>query len=188
MDKLQIIEDITDWLDETKRDESFVANEDEILVALRNGISTAKVARSAVVSRAMKVAPEDIIRPNKVLLNVGAQTDVIAKAHTAKRKTTVKNGAEYNINELVGHVYLKPEKSDDESEEIEEPETVPDYGPSFVDVKDGRALEWSIRYLEQTITGHIWNRLLIINENGGDVKNEADKLKQAIDEMVEKIA
>ncbi len=179
---LNINIDITDWQEEAERDENFIMSEEDILTAIRQGIPSIKAARILIVSQELGLTKERISRPNKVLLNVGAQADAIAVIHKAKTKVRVANGAEYNVNELVGYT---PEKADENSDEPIEKEVYT--GPSFFDIHDKRSLESAIRYMENIIPGYIWGRLIVIYENGGDVRNEAEKLKQAIDEMINRI-
>ncbi len=179
---LNINIDITDWQEEAERDENFIMSEEDILTAIRQGLSTSKVARVLLVSQELGMTKERISRPPKVLLNIGGQIDVQAIIHKSKTKVRAASGAEYNVNELVGYT---PEKVEENGDEPIEKEVYT--GPSFFDIHDKRALESAIRYIENIIPGHIWGRLLIIYENGGDVRNEAEKLKQTIDEMVKRI-
>ena len=182
MTKLFIKEDITDWMDETLHDENIIESEEDIIHALDNGVSTAKLARATLVSRAMGKAPKDIVRPNKILLNVGAQMDVISRAHSEKTSVKTSTG-EYPVSSFVGIVREKELVHEENDPEIQE---VPQ-GPSFVRINSSDALGRSVGYLERIVPGHVWNRLLVVHEAGGDVRNEADKLKQTIDDMVSRI-
>lgn len=189
MEKLYIREDISDWRDETFQDETIIEQEDDIFAALEQGISTPKIARAALVSRELGKAPADLIRSNKVLLNVGAMADVIAIAHKPKVKVQTKNG-EYDAPAFVGKVatrQLEEEQVEGEPE-IEETETEPDdSGPSFVRLGDDLAGRRAQDYLDRIVPGHIWNRLLIIHSAGGDVRQAALEVKGKIDEMVGRI-
>jgi len=178
-EQLYIKEDISDWLEETLRDESIIESDEDIIHAMENGLSTGKIARAVIVSREIGKAPSDIVRPNKMLINVGAQMDVIARAHGEKTAVKTSTG-EYPVSRFVGLVKEKDVLDEDEAD-IDQNE------PSFVQIDSAQALERSVGYLERIVPGHIWNRLLVVHEAGGDVRNEADKLKQTIDEMVSRI-
>ncbi len=190
--KLYIKEDITDWRDETLASETLVTSEQDILEALERGETTPRLARAAIVSRELNEAPGDIIRPNKSLLMAGAQMDVIQITKKYKEKVRVNSGAEYSVPKYIGNVPVKEdgngngEVSEEQAEEARR--TARDENePSFVTISDDRALEMAVRYLESYVPGYIWNRLLEIHRTGGDVRNEADKLKAKIDEMVSMI-
>lgn len=184
MSELFIHENITDWMHETLRDESIIESDQDIIHALAKGGSTAKVARAAIVSREMGKAPSDIVRPNKMLLNVGAQMDITQMMHNEKTIVKTSSG-EHPVSSYIGIVKEKEQPGDEDApEEEEQPKK---YEPSFVSIDSAEALERSIGYLERVVPGHIWNRLLVVHEAGGDVRNEADKVKQIIDDMVSRI-
>jgi hypothetical protein len=178
--KLVIKEDITDWMDEALRDENIIASEEDVYQALVSGLSTAKLARATIVSRELKKAPEEIIRPNKILLMAGAIADVISLAHKKKVEVTTESGRTYEINAFVG----KGHTNENGNGEVEN-ET--DSGPSFVALGDKLALDRSLLYLASVVPGHIWHRLLTIYQCGGDVRQAAIVLQATIDQMVEKI-
>ena len=56
--KLQI--DVSDWEEEALRDELLPESKEEIIEHLEKGQHTAKVARSTIIAREKKVAPDDI--------------------------------------------------------------------------------------------------------------------------------
>ncbi len=180
-EKLIIKTDITDWQEEALKNELLPENEDAIYKALDNGLSSAVITRAVIVSREKQIAPSDIIRPNKLLLHAGGQQDIIRIAHKRKLEVKTENGKSYNVPAYVGTV---AEKID---ENAAEDETKPEVDNSFVRSQSIEGLRRAIDYMEKIIPGYVWGRLLIIYENGGDVRNEADKLKETIDEHVNKI-
>lgn len=82
--------DISDWEMEAMRAETLVRDREEIVQLLQDE-NSARVARAAIVSREKEIAPAGIMRPNKLLLQAGAQHEVskIAKeaAGDAEAKT-----------------------------------------------------------------------------------------------------
>lgn len=180
--RLYIREDISDWQDEAFRAEIIITNERDMLDALASGSHTAQVARAAIVSRELGKAPEDIMRPNKVLLTIGAMQDVISTAHKVKIEVETSNGAVYEAPAFVG------KGNKDEAPEETEEKDPEDTGPSFVAARSPLALERARRYMSNVVPGHVWNRLLLIHHNGGSVQAEAEELKAKIDEMVNRIA
>ncbi|MFA5153533.1 MAG: hypothetical protein WC554_13300 [Clostridia bacterium] len=179
--KLIIKTDITDWQEEALRNELLPDSEESIYKALDNKNTSAEIARGVIVAREKGIAPTDVIRPVKLLMQAGGQMDILQLAHRRKNKVTTKSGNEYEIPAYVGAV---AEKVDEDSEDENEKQEIDN---SFVNSQSLEGLQRAIDYMEKIIPGYVWGRLLIIYENGGDVRNEADKLKETIDEMVNRI-
>jgi hypothetical protein len=172
-EKLIVKTDITDWQEEALQSEFLPENEEAIYKALDNGISSAKITRAVIVAREKQIAPTDIIRSNKLLLHAGGVLDIIRIAHKRKLEVETESGKSYDVPAYVGSVADK----DDEKETDN----------SFVNSDSAEGMRRAIDYMEKIIPGYIWGRLLIIHNFGGDVRNEADKLKQNIDEMINRI-
>lgn len=187
MEGLFIHEDITDWRDEVFRDELIIMEEKDILDALGQGSHTAKVARAAIVSREIGKAPANIVRPNKTLLTIGAMQDVTQIAHKVKAEVTAADGAVYDAPAFIGRGNIEELIEAPEDDEPEEGKDEIDLGPSFVGIHDPMARQRAERHLFRVVPGHIWNRLLIVHEGGGDVALVALELKDKIDEMVRRI-
>lgn len=163
-----------DWLEETQREGLSIKSKDDIIQALRQGISTSKVTVATIVSREEGIAPEDIISPNKSLLYMGARGDVINIVHKEKHDVVLKDGSTYEIHDLNGRI----------GREMEAEQTVEDdTGPSFVDRNNELYLKRACDYLEFVVPGYIAPRLVQIFECKGDVKEAIGKLRNFLDEM-----
>ena len=189
MDKTVVKIDVTDWHEEALRNESFVTSDDDILSQLAKGISTPALARSAIVSREKKLAPTDIVRPNKMLLMTGGMLDISQMVRSKKRIITTEDGENVLVGEYIGAVRVQDESdvNEDTDDDIKEAGQK-EYEPSYVTIDNHEAALKRIQdYMEHRIPGHIWNKLVEVYTVGGDVRNEADKLKDTIDTMVNKL-
>lgn len=186
MDKLFINEDISDWLEETMRDETIVESEQDVLELIDKGQHSAKIARSTIVSRELGKAPDDILRPNKVLITAGALHDISYMAKKVILDVEGKNGKTFEAPAFVGRIGRIPEFKDEEEIE-EEAEPVEDKGPSYVRTQSTMGLNRAESYLMNTVPTHIWNRLLVVKANGGDVRMNAELLIDNIEQMIERL-
>lgn len=173
MSGLSVQIDISDWEREALSDETPIEDRQDILERLEAGNHTAAVARAAVVWREKNVAPGDIIGPNKVLLQTGAQLEVSRIARGAKREIVARNGRAYKAPALVGQV---PDGREKEEGALSE--------ESYISSHDKRARERAEQYLLEVVPGHIWNRLLVIYANGGDIEEVTSRLKERINKQV----
>ena len=167
--KLYVKADITEWRDEAFQEEFVPKDKEEILDAIETGMHTAKVARATVVSRELKEAPEDIIRENKVLIQVGAMLDISQIVHGQKIEIQNTSGKTWSVPAFVGD-------QDD------------DNGQSYYPSDSNRAKEIAERYLQNQVVGHIRNRLATIFQGGGDVKETAVWLKTKIDSLADELS
>lgn len=181
-EKLIIKIDATEWRDETFRDENIIEGETDIYKGFDRGLSTAKLARAAVVSREVGKAPDDIIRPNLDLLSAGAVQDIIAISHKKKVEVAVENGKTYQTNAYVG----KGNTNENGNGETEETKDVDD-GPSYVDIHSKEAIDRALLQLSGRVSGNIWSCLLVLQANDRDVKEVADALVDNIYSMVKRI-
>lgn len=163
--------DITDWRDDVLRDENVVKDDEQMLDLINQGKSTSYVAKSAVVSREMKEAADDVLRPNKLLYLSGAMTDVSNKVAMQKHLVETDDGAAYEVRDYVGN-----SGGDDELPK------------GYVTSKSDDGMERACSYLENVVPGHVWNRLVIVYENSGDVVRAAETLMHKIDKMVSKLS
>jgi hypothetical protein len=166
--KLYAKADITDWRDEAFQAEFVPKDKEDILDAIETGMNTAQVARATVVSREIKEAPDDIIRENKVLLQVGAMQDISQIVVRQKTDVDTKSGKTWHIPAFVGS-------------------NEGDNGQSYVPNDSYQARERAERYLKRQGIGHIKNRLAVIYQTGGDVKETAKQLKIEIDKLVREL-
>lgn len=169
----QIIIDIADWAEDARRAEVDFADKDALLAEhVKNKWTPLRTGRLAIAARHIGRAPEGILPACKMLLNTGAAVDIVLTFARKRRKARV-DGKEYMTREFVGAVA-------DEEGFVSPGET---YVPSASDEGSTRARE----YLENTVPGHIWSRLLILAEHGAPVGEIAEALKTRIDKMVEKL-
>lgn len=166
--KLYVRADITEWRDEAFQDEFIPKDKEEILEAIEAGMHTAQVARATVVSRELKEAPEDIIRENRLLLQVGAMQDISQIVLREKSEVETNSGKTWYIPSFIGSVE-------------------DDNGHSYVPTDSTKGKERAEKYLQSVVVGHIRNRLATIFTNGGDVKDSAMWLKTKIDSLVDEL-
>ena len=205
--KLIIKTDITDWREEADELGFVPKNQKDMVDALAEGHTTAQVARASIVSRERGYADENILRPNKLLMQTGAMLQVGQAARNKRDVGQLPNGKTVNAPAYVGRVVHTaptiPELgSDDEAQaQLFELEALagggdsgnvppPDSdGPSYVDGGSYEAQRRAEQYLEDIVPGHIWDRLVIIARNGTaqDIETACVKLKYKINEMLDKL-
>lgn len=161
---------INDWFEEYQRDYADVASEGAIFDLLLGPFTTAKVARFVLVARALSRAPEDIIEPDKLLLQSGARAAIANMYKRAKTTVTTDTGTELEIRAYVGKT------SEEEDAEAE-----------LVSAQTQEGLDRAVRYCVKTIPGHIFGRFKIIAANNGDLVEVAEELKATINEMLERL-
>jgi len=192
-EKCEIVIDITEYLEDTRRKEIEITSREDILDALiKDGHSTAEVARATLVARELEIAPPDIIRSNKVLVTVAAMNDVSRIAHNKKSIVHTPKGDHF-VSDLVTRAAsfpyeIDPEEAaieaDDENKEEEKPI---DNGLSFVPRKSPESVMRTYDYFRRIIPGHLKDRLVSLYENGEDLHKVADELKAMIDHLVSEI-
>lgn len=163
--------DVTDWHEETKREEIEIKNDDDIYALLDKGEHTGKIGRAIIVNRELGNADENIIKPNKLILSSGAQLEVSRLAARKRHEVETESGAKFQARSYVGEVQ--------DGQDTDE---------SYVTYTDDKAAERAKRYLTNMIPGYIWPRLLTLYEANENVQEVADELKSLIDEMVEKLS
>lgn len=163
--------DVTDWHEETKREEMEIKSDNDIYALLDKGEHTGKIGRAIIVNRELGNADENIIKPNKLILNSGAQLEVSRLAARKRHEVETESGAKFQARSYVGEVQ--------DGQDTDE---------SYVSHSDDKAADRTRRYLMSIIPGHIWQRFLILYEAGENIQEVADELKSLIDEMVEKLS
>jgi len=185
--KLYAKADITEWREEFLRHEPEIASEDDLVkLATDGGFKTGEVARMAIASRAMNIAPDDILKPNKLLLYAGGRAQVSMAVAARKSTFEAPNGKEYAVREFVG-LPGRPEEEvvSDDNGNAQEVEAISELGDKPMVAFDSQeGVKRATHYLLNTIPGHVWTRLAIIAASGGDVAGVADELKAIIDEQV----
>ena len=167
---LEIKIPIDDWKEEALENETPITDEDTILSMLDQGLHSGQVARMTLAWRAMGECPDDILKPNKVLLYAGAQEQVSLIARAKMHPVETEKGLVFNAHDYIGAVA--------NGEEEEE---------SYIHYTNKKALKRASNYLEKRVPGHIWPRLLLMYENGGDIKAAVRELKIEIDDMVKRL-
>lgn len=187
MTGLHVHIDITDWQLETLRAEIAPGDRSDIADLLAAGVSTGQVARAAVVLREMGLADADILPANKPLFYAGARAAVSEIARERRSPVTTPGGT-YSAPALVGNPATMPgSAANGHAATLDGVDALASAEPdedSYVTVDDPRALQRAVAYLTNNVIGHIWPRLLIIHEHGGDLRAVADQIKCAIDERV----
>lgn len=187
MDRLYIREDITDWRERAMRNETIPSSEQELVELLDKGVSSYEVATAGIVSQEMGQTKERFFRPNKMLIASGAMLDLSRMIKTKKvLEVEGKEGKTYAAPGYVGRIGRMPDASEEEQGDQDEPEQ-DDGGPSYVNSQSEQGLNRAESYLVNVIPSHVWNRLLIVKANGGDVKESANMLIDNIQSMVQRL-
>ena len=176
--KLYIKEDITDWQDETLSNKTIFKTRDDVIKWGASGLHTAILARSAIVSRELGKAPDDLVRPNRSLLIAGASEDIAKMLKSEKVEIQTESGKTYSLSAFVGQVQEPWEDGDDDDKQP------PPSEPSYIAYDDPAALVRAEKYMHSIIPGHVFSRLKIIYANGGDISGAVEDLKEGLDEMV----
>ena len=183
-----------DWLDEYMQAEPDVSTEQKLIDALK-GATSAQVARWAIVARERGEAPEDLIKPNKLLLLGGTQADIASKYAAQKRRVQLENGKKIDIRAYVGPV-AKEEDSEASTDSDADPAADFEAAADFEDQDDNlflvgalsaQGLERALYYLHHIVPGYVYGRLEIIAANRGDVQAAAQELIGQIERMVERL-
>lgn len=174
-----------DWLEEYMRDEPDVSTEEKLIEALKCATS-AKVARWAIVARERGDAPQNLLKPNKLLLYAGGQADIASKYAAQKRRVQLENGREINVRAYVGPV-PKEEEEQADFETTVEAGVVQDDNLFLVEALSVQGCERALYYLRKVVPGHVWGRLEIVAINRGDVQGVAQELIGEIEKMVERL-
>ena len=191
MDKLVLKIDCTDWADEYMTSEPDLSSEDAMVRAHQEGkLHIAQIGRFVIVARERGDAPDDIVLPNKMLLQLGANGNIADKFRARKRRVTTESGQEIVVREMVAPVSeLRARTGDGDDLALDLTASEPDESNAYVwvDCETTLALERAEKYLQRSVPGHIWPRLALIAVNDGDVAGAADLLHDKIDEMVAKL-
>jgi hypothetical protein len=189
---------IGDWMKEFVREEVDVSSEEKIIeLATKEKMPTSQIARLVIVAREAGYAPDEIIPPNKLILNAGASASIQQIIATRYRELEIANNKTVKVREFVAPVREVMTRTE-EPEEVElsteqvigEPETQPQQQPTepgFVNVQTDEACQRAIDYLLGRIPGYVYSRLAIVAVNGGEVVQVAERLKAEIDRVVREL-
>lgn len=159
---------IGDWHAEVVADAGLVDSVAALRRMVDAGTSTVKLAKRALVSRQLGVAPATILRPNKALLLAGAQADV-ARRHVRAimHAVALPNGCLVS-----GHAYIG----------------TPSGNGHLISGDDAAARQAAWYYLVKVVPGHIWRHLVAYIDNGGDPEDVFTALCTALGEMAARVA
>jgi len=191
--------DITDWQDEWLREEVEIkSSSDLILCVVDDGHSNAQAARMAIVQRELGIAPDGILKPNKVLLNAGARAQVAVMISNRHTEAEMPNGKMYDVRTYIAPPGRKPADDDEKDEsgngyEAEQKAIAPiakidgNGDRRYAQFDTARGLELALRWLERWVPGLLFERFKQIAAAGGDIEAAAEMVKSKIDEMVERL-
>lgn len=161
---------IDDWLEEYQRQYVDLTSEAAIFDLLLSKFSTAEVARFVLVARALGKTQEDIIEPDKLLLQSGARAAIANMYKRAKITVTTDAGTELEIRAYVGKL------SEDEGDD------------KLVSAQSQEGVDRAVSYCLNTIAGHTFGRFKIIVVNDPLLLVEVkQQMKAKLDEMVERL-
>ena len=167
---------IGDWEEEYLAAEPKIEGPDS-LIALRKAHGIGSVARMTAAARARNEAPQDIIKPDKLLYQSGIQAEIAEMIAGRVENVQLENGAEIKIRS-----YVATPPQDEEGDED-------DGGGDdlIVDAISSDGLERAARYLTRNVPGYVYGRLAIIAANRGDVREAAQGLVDAVWAMVDRL-
>jgi hypothetical protein len=180
--KVVIKIDATDWARAFSEQEPTIESEADVIALAMGGMETGQIAKLILGGRAQHVVPVDIIKPDKLLLYGGARADVAQILVRQERDVTLQNGKTITIRDYLGRPGRPMDESDDEDTADGD-----DDGPPWIVSGSPEAVERARRYLERTIPGHIYTRLMQIAAGGGDVLSAVAELKATLDEMASRL-
>ena len=168
--RTEVIIDISDWAEEFLAHRPDLSDRGAAIQSMQAlGLSAPQIARIMVAARRMDQAEPTLIAPDKLLLQTGAAADWTKVLQRQMQSKELENGTIIEVRSLVGPV----------GEE--------DLDDAWVSVESHEAISRAMRYLLDTVPGHIYNRLKVVAVNGGDVLGAADELKVEIDELVARL-
>ena len=144
--KTQVAIDITDWVQELLDAEVMIVSEETIFELTREGYGAGEIARMLVAARENGLAPEDILKPNKLLLYGGARREVAYKHEQRMLADRPR------VREFIG-------RSVGDGDEDGYTDTMSEQGRQLAEA-----------YLLNRVPGHVVNHLRIIAANGGDAE------------------
>lgn len=181
---------IGDWDTEYQVEEPKLQGDSDLIELLKNPQNgPQKIGRLAIVARERGNAPNNILPPNKLLLNAGAAVEVSQIVARRKTKRELPNGKEIEVRDFVASVREDGNQSinDTHQHHVTPPSPINNNNHGFVYVESETALQRAQDYLAKVVPGYICGRMEIIALNGGDVRQAAKELKKRIDEIVKRL-
>ncbi len=157
---MEIRVDISDWEQEYQASGVRFANADDMLEYATQE-PPLRLGRFALVARERGDCAKDTIKPNKLLLNLGAALNVSCQIKAA---TVRDSETGVRVRRFVG--------------------PLTSYDGRFAEVDTLLAAQRAHEYLMHQVPQHVRSRLDVLRYHGGDVRKEVRALKKALDEMV----
>lgn len=178
--RLYIKEDITDWQDEFNQIEPDIRTKEDLIKLRQTNLPPAQVGRLAIVSRAMGLADEDILSPNKELLNWGSAQEIASMMAKARQTIKLANGKEIIARKFVGHEM--PDETEDLEAEPDNGNAPVDY--SMVTSNSPAAIDRAARYLMSNVLGRVRERLVIVAQDKEAFKQTVKDFRQEFEAIV----
>lgn len=180
---MNIVIPIDDWHDDAMRSESEITSRDDVLKQIDDGTPTAVVARRTLVWREKGVAPNDMMQPNKLLLQAGAREEISRMVRSQRHAVNI-GGKLHKAPSYVGPIRTPENEAEKEptedGESVTMQTTMPgfaaDMPKSYIKYTDRRAGELAENYILNVVPGYVYPRLLTIRESGGSMDAVLDAL------------
>lgn len=177
---------INDWVEEFNTIEADVKNEDDLIKGRMQGYSPQQMGRLAITARELGLAPDDILPPNKAMLNSGSAISIAQMIASRHKAIELENGQTVTVREFVGSVREEEEDQQaDETHSADVESDAPDQSPDdlrLVAYNDPEAKERAVRYLFKNVMPNIRERFKIIAANDpAEIKPIIKELKKLID-------
>lgn len=167
---MQLKIDVSDWEEEFEHEgKPLETDEDVLAAAVRDGRSPAQLARFAIVGREKGKGPKDLIKPNKLLLQSGARTEITNIICRQRTNGTLPGGQEVLIRQAYSTHGM-------------ESESARSMRPYALPGSKARA-EVARHWLENVLPGHVRPRLVelaLAGENPLEVAAEVSNMVFAI--------
>lgn len=171
--RVMIQTDITDWAEETLREEPDLQDKDAAVeTQMGRRLSPQKMGRMIVAGRELGIAPDDLVPPTKVLIQTGATRKWAEVLRREKVSVETEDGKTVTVRRLVGPVADAEDGSDE----------------PWIDCLGPEAVARAEAYLMDRIPRHVQSRLAIVKANKGDVRAVLEKLKAELDKVADSLA
>jgi len=192
--RLILTQDITDWVDEYQKVEPPPAQDKQALVEWQKGTGAKpfQMGRLMITGRELGEMGEDILPPNKEILNNGAAVLWSRYVSTRYAEVETENGQKMRVRKYAAQV-PDNELIEDEGEVNASTESGSGgngnefNGPELVEAGSPEAGKRAEKYLKDRVPGYIYERMKSMFVCGMDVSDVAEYLKSEIDSMVSRL-
>ena len=153
--------DITDWVAELQKNQVEIKDEESLFDLTAEGYNAGEIARMAIAGRENGKAPDDILKPNKLLLYAGARREV-AEKHEKRLLANMP----LPVREYIGQGF--DDKKEDDSE------------GGYISTESEEGLRLATEYLLKVVPGHVVGHLRIVAMNRGETEAIARQLAERI--------